>query len=188
MAKKPNPQQEAQTAENKENTSPASATGGLRSKLRVVLLVAVVLLLEGGTIAVTILLSRSPQSAAAKGLEADLLTEQNRLVEVLVVRDNFVNQRQGHTFLYDTEIFITVRKKDSEQTRARLDAMQAQLTTEIGTVFRRAEPAVLQEFELATLTRQIKAVLDDRMGMDAEGKPLVQDVFIRKCIGIRADL
>jgi len=65
--------------------------------------------------------------------------------------------------------------------------MAAQVASDIATIFRRAEPAHLGEPTLATVTRQIMASLDERIGRDAEGKSLVQEVLMKKCIQYRVD-
>jgi hypothetical protein len=66
--------------------------------------------------------------------------------------------------------------------------MQAQLSTEIATIFRRAEPSYMMEPDLATLSRQIGAVLVQKLGTDSEGEPYVMGTLIKKCIRIRADM
>jgi len=183
MAKEPTKTEAAKP----EAAAPAGAAGK-KSSLKVLLMVAVVLVLEGGTVGVTIMLSGSPAKVEGHGPTPDLAAEENKLVEDLVVKDRFANQRTGRTYLYDTEIFITVRAKDNPKVKEKVESMQAQLSTEIATIFRRAEPAHLLEPTLATLTRQVKAALDERLGKDAEGKPVVQEVLIRKCIQIPVGL
>ncbi|NJL30720.1 MAG: hypothetical protein HC898_03305, partial [Phycisphaerales bacterium] len=89
--------------------------------------------------------------------------------------------------LYDTEIWITVRQRDATKVKDQIKDMQATLATDIGVIFRRADPAQLTEPTLATLTRQVKATVDDRIGRDAEGKPIVQEALVKKCIQVRVD-
>jgi len=62
------------------------------------------------------------------------------------------------------------------------------VSTDIAEVFRKAEPSHLLEPELATLRRQIKAALTDRLGYDADNEPLVMEVVIPRCKQYRADL
>jgi flagellar basal body-associated protein FliL len=166
----------------------AEARTARKSPLKLLIMVFGVLILEAGTIGITIMLSGEPAKVEGAGPAPDQAAEEAKLVETPVVKERFANQRTGRTYLYDTEVFITVRAKDSTKVKEKVESMQAQVSTEIATIFRRAEPAHLLEPTLATLTRQIKAALDERLGKDPEGKPLVQEVLIRKCIQFRADL
>ncbi len=180
-----NPPRKGKQAEEAANAAPAPAKGG--GMLRVVLVLVGVLLLEGGTIALTIMFSGGPKVADAGQLQPDVQAAAEKPVELPLVKDQFPNQRSGRTYLYDAEIFITVRNKDAEKTRQRIEEMTATLATEVAVIFRRAEPTQLREATLATLTRQIKAAVSERLGNDGEGEPIVRDVLIRKCIEFRAD-
>ncbi len=160
----------------------------LKARLMVALIVLIVLLLEGGTVVLTMVMSGGPRQAVADGMTQDLEAEQNRSVEIEALTGQFPNQRTGRMYLYDTEVFVTTRQKDAKEVEKKLKGMEAQLATEVASIFRRADPSILGEDELATLTRQIKASLDARLGTDSQGQPLVQEVYLRKCIGIRADL
>jgi hypothetical protein len=184
MAKEAGKDKEKAPAAAPAGTAAPAAKKGSPLKVGIVLLG--VLLLEGGTVFVTMLMSGGPHKAEAKHMVAPEDAEGNKLVELLVSKDQFSNQRSGRVMLYDTEIFITVRKKDGDKLKKQVEAMQAQLSTDIATVFRRAEPAQFLEPTLATLTRQVKAVLDERLGKDAEGQPLAQETLIRRCIGFQA--
>lgn len=165
----------------------AVADKGKVSLVKVAIILGLVLLLEGGTVVMTMMLSGGPKSAQGHDVTVDTKAEDERLVELQVARDQFPNQKTGHTYLYDTEIFITVKKKDSADLKKKVESMQATLSTDIAVIFRRAEPAILTEPTLGTLSRQIKAALDERLGKDAQGQPLIHEVLIRKCIQFRAD-
>lgn len=175
----------AQTPETTEPT-PASPTRGL---IKAFVVVVVILLLEGGTVFVTMTLSGGPREVQGQGLTADLEAEQNKLVEVPVVREKFNNQLTGKTILYDTEVYVTVRHRDLKTFKQQLESMEAQVAVDIATVIRRAEPGHFMEPTLATLSRQIKMVLDERFGQTTgeDEEPMVCDVLIRKCIPFSAD-
>ncbi len=173
-----------QAEETAEEQPVASKTGGI---LRIGLVLGAVLLLEAGTIGLTMMFSGGPKVAEAQGLTPDAQAAAEKPVELLLVKDQFPNQRTGRTYIYDAEIFITVRNKDADKTKTRIADMTATLATEVAVIFRRAEPTQLREATLATLTRQIKAAVSEKIGEDAEGEPIVKDVLIRKCIEFRAD-
>jgi flagellar basal body-associated protein FliL len=172
--------EETQVAE----ASPPSKGG---STLKAILVIAAVLLIEAGTILGTIMLSGGPTEVKGEGIAADVLADQNKLVEVQVVAGKFDNQRTGRTYLYDTEVFVTVRQKHLEKFKEELESMKTQISVDVQTIFRRADPAHFQEPTRATLTRQINAALDQRFGETPEGEPYIESVLIGKCLPYRAD-
>ncbi len=175
----------AEKNEAAETGAEVAPKGGL--PIKTILIVVVVLFLEGGLILGTMWLSGGPTEVKGQGIAADLKAESNELVEVLVVKGKFDNQRTGRTYLYDTEIYATTRKKNEAMFKEELETMKTQISVDAQTIFRRAEPSHFQEPTRATLTRQIKAVLTERFGKDAEGEPIVEDVLIGKCLPYRAD-
>jgi len=172
---------------DQENSPSTESKSEKTSALKPILIILVVLLIEAGTIVGTMWLTGGPSEVEGAGLTADQKAELNKLVEVLVVEGRFDNQRTGRTYLYDTEVYATVRAKNLEKFKDELESMKTQISVEIQTIFRRAEPSHFQEPTLATLTRQIKSVLRERFGNDLEGDPMVEDVLIGKCLPYRAD-
>jgi flagellar basal body-associated protein FliL len=166
------------------NSSPEKSER--RATIKTLLIILAVMLLEGGAIVGTMYFT-GPSEVEGQGVTADLEAELSKLVEVPVVAEKFPNQRTGRTYLYDTEVFVTVEKRHETRTTQKLDASEARVSSGIATIFRRAEPAHFLEPTLATLRRQIQAVMNETIGNDGEGKPIVQDVLIRKCVPFRAD-
>lgn len=173
---------EAKTDKATEQEAPAKS-----GKMKAVIIVAAVMVLEAGAIVGTMALSGGPKPADGASVEVDDQAEQNKLVEVLVVKGKFDNHRTGRTYLYDTEIFVTVRNKHSEQFALDLEEAKTQVSVDVQTIFRRLEPAHFQEPTLATLTRQIKAKLDERFGNDTDDEPIIESVLVAKCLKYRAD-
>lgn len=149
--------------------------------IKTVIILAVVLLIEGAAISAAFLLTGGPDAVKADGALMDEMAEMEQPVEELVVADNFQNTKTGKTYIYDTEIFVVVKRKNRERVMKTLETMSAQVTTAIAIIFRRAEPAHLLEPSLATLNHQIKVALDERFKRDDEGNPIVQQVLIKKC-------
>jgi flagellar basal body-associated protein FliL len=155
--------------------------------LRTLLILLAVLAIEGIAISAAFLLVGGPADVRAAGAAADEAALAERIVEELVVSDKFQNTRTGRTYLYDTEVYILIRQKNQPQVKSALVAMRAQVLSDVATIFRRAEPAHLLEPSLATLRRQIKAALDERLGRDEQGQSMIDEVLIPKCTQIRAD-
>jgi len=173
----------------KESAAPAEPATPPKKKfpLKTMLILVGVLLLEGLAISAAFMLSGGPAKLEANTAAEDAAAAAEMPVEELVVADRFQNTRTGRTYLYDTEVYIIVRTKHQDRVKKSLESMKAQIATEIGTIFRRAEPSHLLEPTLATLQRQIKASLDETLGKDDQGNSVVEKVLITKCTQIRLD-
>jgi len=174
-------------AEQAENAAVAAAAAKGGGTLKAMIVLFAVLALEGGTIAVTMMLAGGPSEVQGVGLENDAQADANKLVEVLVIKDKFENLKTGRQFIYDTEVYITVKKRDEADVKEELERQKAQISMAIATIIRQAEPAFFQEATYATLRRQMKAELAERLGEDTEGESVVQDVLITRCIPFRGD-
>jgi flagellar basal body-associated protein FliL len=156
--------------------------------IKTILILVVALLIEGVAITGAFLLSKGPETIKADASLPDELADMEKEVEVLVIADKFQNTRTGRSYLYDTEIYVMIRNKNVEIVDETIQSRQAQLSTEIATIFRRAEPSYLMDPDLATLTRQVAAVVTDKIGLDSDSEPFVIGTLIKKCIRIRADM
>ena len=154
--------------------------------LRTFAALLVMLLLQAGVVSTVFFITGQPADVRAEGAKLEE-AELEEPVELQLVEDRFQNTRTGRAYLYDTEIYIVVPRKHQQYVQTRLERMHAQVTTEIATIFRRAEPSHLLEPELSTLTRQITAVTDRRFGYDEDGEPYVREVLIRRCMQFPAN-
>lgn len=156
--------------------------------MKTVLILAVIMLLEGGTVAALFVLSGPPDEGRTEDRSGPVPEDLGeREVEELVVEDRFANSKRGDVYLYDTHIYISVKKKHVEDMKTIRKEKSATIQSEIGTVFRGAEPSYMHEVKLLTLKRQIKHVLDGVFGEDAEGDSVVKKVLITRCVEYRAD-
>jgi hypothetical protein len=177
-------------ADEKKTDAAATPEADTKKKLPVktAIVLAVALLIEGLAISGVFIFAGGPAPIQADASLPDELADQERQVEVLVIAEKFQNTRTGRSYLYDTEIYVIIRNKDVDDIDKSIQGMQAQLSTEIATIYRRAEPSYMMEPDLATLTRQIGAVLTEKLGVDGDGEPFVMGTLIKKCIRIRADM
>ncbi len=174
-----------------------------------IIAVGAVLLIEAVLIVALFMFSGGPDTATASPGEPDEMAEMQMPAEIMVAKGKFQNTASGRNLMYDTEIWIVVKKKHQEQVEEQVEAMKASIKRDLTTIFRRANPAQLREQELATLTRQVRAALDTRFGnepeemaatedkamMDAaEGdvedmgpQPMIQEVLIAKCMEFASD-
>ena len=156
---------------------------------KTLLILGGVLVMEIATVVAVFMIAGEPPIAeGATSAGKDLLLDLEQPMEVLVVADKFPNSKRGKTYLYDTEIYIEIRKKNDAPVQNRIDNMAARIRADVATIFRKAEPTHLLEPELSTLKRQIRAALDKRLGQDENGDPYVDDIQIPKCNQFRADV
>jgi flagellar basal body-associated protein FliL len=174
-------------AEDTRKTEAAAEGKKGSGKLKAIIIVAAVLMIEGLTIVGTMMLSGGPSEAQGEGIAKEAAQQQNQIVEALLIDDVFENHRTGRPFRYDTEIYVKVRQKNLDQFKEELEAMKNQVRVDVGVIFSRAEPGHFQEPTRATLTRQVKAMLDERFGEAADGEPVIEGVLIAKCMGFRGD-
>lgn len=156
--------------------------------LKMLIILGVVMLIEAIAIGGAFLLAGGPSDVEATAIADDPEAEMNQPVEVIVTSGKFQNTRSGQPFLYDTEIYITVKRKNQDLTNARKEAMQARIDSHITTIFRRAEPAHLNEPDRQTLKRQVKAAMNNLFGNDPDGEPFVLDVIVPNMKRFSTDL
>ena len=157
--------------------------------LKTIAVIAGFFVIEAIVIGATYWLSGSPADVTAETTTKNIQAWQSALVEEMVVEDRFTNSSRGPTYLYECEIWIKVQRKHQNQVKDRLKSMQAQIRADVATIFKRAQPEHLSEPTYGTIKRQIKKALDEHLGHDEEdGKPIVENVLITKCIPSRLEL
>lgn len=175
-------------AEQEMNTQ-APVSKPKSNMMKIILLVVGVVLIETATVFGVMWIMQQDEPAQSDPTLVDQAALAEEPVELLLLSEKFQNSRSGIAYMFDTEIYAIVKRRDLELIESRLDAMRAQISRDINTVFRRAEPSHLSEGELSTLTRQIKSVLDAQFGVNEEtGEPYIREALIRKCIRYRADM
>ena len=176
-------------AKEKPEGQTAEATEPQKKKfpVKTAIVIGAVGLVEAVIIVVVFLLASGPDPITAAGTEplADTAIEQNKTVEILVANEKFPNAKGGRVCLYDTEIYIQTTKKHQQQIETQVKDKTAQITSRIRTIIGRADPAQLLSPDLTTLSRQIKAMLDEKLGVDEGGKSLINEVLVRKCTQYR---
>ena len=189
-------------------TAPEEEAGKKGLPLMPIIAVGAVLLIEAVVIVGLFVFSGAPETATAAEGQSDVVAELEMPVEIKVIQGKFQNTSSGRNLMYDTEIYVVVKKKHEEQVQEKVEGMQASIQRDLTTIFRRANPAQLREQELATLTRQVSAALNARFGdAEAEDKPaappaegeadvasedtgpepLIQEVLISKCMEFASD-
>lgn len=174
--------------EKKSEAGAVEEAGKKKLPMKTLIILVAALLIEAVAIVAVFMIAKGPEPIQADASLSEELASAEKQVEVLVIAEKFQNTRTGRSYLYDTEIYVIIRNKHMDKVDETIQGMQAQLSTEIATIFRRAEPSYMMEPDLATLSRQIGAVLVEKLGVDSEGEPYVMGTLIKKCIRIRADM
>lgn len=158
-----------------------------RLPLKTLLVLAGILALEIVTVTIAFMMAGGPAPVSAHQGADPLADDGNKESEELVIEDRFANSRRGDVYLYDSEIYVVVRKRHQAKVKEQLKNMSAQIHADIATIFRRADPSFMHEDALQTLCRQIKAALDVRFGVDTAGEPVVIRVLMTRCTEHRLD-
>ena len=180
------------TPEKKE-AAPDEAAPKRKLPIKTLAVIGVVLVVEAIAISGAFMLNGGPAAARADETDAALAAQAagEQPVELLVLSGRFLNSRTGRSYLYDTDVYIVVKQRDKAMVEARIEAMRAQITTDVASIYRRAEPSYFTEFELATITRQVRAALDERIGRppgSAADASYIQRLLIPKSTPLRVDL
>jgi flagellar basal body-associated protein FliL len=158
------------------------------SPLMTLLVLAGVLFMQVGTVGAAYWLWGGPSQVKADGAAKDQAAEAEQPVEIQVIDAKFQNTRTGRSYLYDTEVYIVAKQKHKSFVNKRLKARKAQISTEIATIIRRAEPSYFDEPELSTLTRQFRAALNRVLGQTEQGQSYIDTVLIKKMTEFRTDV
>lgn len=173
-----------------EQVKPADAPAKKRLPMKMIIVVAVVMIVEGALFGAGIMLfGDSPPAVEASTLEDDQKAKEQDLVEVLLVGGKFQNTRQGaQAYMYQTSIYVLVKQKDQAYVEEQIKAEINRITDEIIEVFARAEPAELSAPERLELKRKIMAKCNERFKVDADGKPYIHGVVMSGWMRISSDL
>lgn len=159
------------------------------SSMKTIIMVVVMLVVEAVVIVGAMTVLGGPDTVHATDSVAEIeLAEDEKLVEVPVLEGKLANNKSGATYLYNTEIYVQVKKKFADRVTAELEQFRNQIRAEITAIWRTAEPHHFQEPKLENLTRKIEALLNERFGTDGEnGEAIIARCVIVMGTGLRID-
>jgi len=135
-----------------------------------------------------LILGGPPDVEAAEVPAVMMAPEEERIVEILVLDAKLPNNKSGMTYLYDTEIYVQVKKRYSDQVDEELQQFRNEIKSEITAIWRTAEMRHFQEPRLESLTRRIQSMLSDRFGVDLQrDQPIISKCVIVMGMGFRID-
>lgn len=156
--------------------------------IKVIGLVAVLMIVEAvGVFAVVSATAKQPAAAEAAHIEGIDEADHDASVEIPLLDDKFQNMQTGGVWIWDAEIILKVKEKNSEYVAGQLENRAAEIKEGISMIFRRAQHNQLKEPGLETINRQLTAYLNKVIGHDAENQPRIERVMIPKCRGFPAN-
>jgi hypothetical protein len=160
-----------------------------RSPARLIIVVGGILAVEAVVIIGAMMLLGGPAKVEAVEVPAVLeAPEDEQIVEILVLDGKLPNNKSGATYLYDTEIYVQVKKRYADEVAEELSQFRNEIKSEITAVWRTAEARHFQEPRLESLTRRIQAMLSDRFGVDQQhDEPIISKCVIVMGMGFRID-
>ena len=160
-----------------------------RSPSRLVIIVGGIVAVEALVIIGAMTLLGGPPEVEAADLPAVLeAPEEERIVEILVLDGKLPNNKSGVTYVYDTEIYVQVKKRYADAVAEELSQFRNEIKSEITAAWRTAEPRHFQEPRLQSLTRRIQTMLSDRFGVDQQrDEPIISKCVIVMGMGFRID-
>ena len=171
-----------------EETDTGSDSGGKKLSLKTLLILGAIFVIEGAVIAGFF---SSPASQRTYKLTVRQRTTQRWLRRSLRnwwLPKNFPIPNADEPISMMQRSLSWFERKYQPEVQGKLACMAAQISGDVRTIISRAEPNHLLEPTLATLKRQIKVALDDRLGRDDEGQSRIERVVITKFTQFRADL
>lgn len=157
---------------------------------KTVIIILTVLVIEAVAIigAMTMLGGSPPEASAIDAPSTAPVPEEDKLIEALVLHARMPNSKSGVAYIYDTEIYVQVKKRHVDRVKGEIEQFQNEIKAEITAIWRTAEPQHFQEPKLETLTRKVYAMLNERFGMDkARNEAIVTKVVIVMSTGFRID-
>jgi flagellar basal body-associated protein FliL len=161
--------------------------GKRKLPMRVMLVVASIMVLEGAGVFLFLFLTSGPPEGAMANVEGADQADREASVEILLVQDRYQNMSTNRLWRWDAVIYIKVRKKNEKFVKDTMDARAAEIQAGVTQIFRRAQHSQLKEPDLKTLTRQFTAFVNQIFGDDPDGMPRVDKVLITSLNGLPTD-
>ncbi len=160
-----------------------------KSPLKLMIILGGILAVEAVVIIGAMMILGGPPDVEAAEVPAVMTApEEERIVEILVIDAKLPNNKSGMHYLYDTEIYVQVKKRYADQVSEELQQFRNEIKSEITAIWRTAELRHFQEPRLESLTRRIQIMLSDRFGVDHQrDQPIISKCVIVMGIGFRID-
>ncbi|USN98598.1 MAG: hypothetical protein H6810_10540 [Phycisphaeraceae bacterium] len=164
-------------ADEEKNTEQAEAPKK-KSPLILFGVVGVLMLLEALGVYVVMSLG-GPQSSQADTLVAPE-NEDEKITEVLLVEDRFINISTGRVWQWQATIHLRVKNKNLDWVNAELEERQAEIKEGVAEIIASAQDRHLREPRRETVKRQLTAYVNQIFGVDGNGENRVEGIVISR--------
>jgi flagellar basal body-associated protein FliL len=164
---------------------PAAAPAAAPKKkpmAKMAVMAAVVVLLEGGTVGLTMMMAGGPKRAIAEVPTTAPAPAAEKDVEIKVLDTRLPNNTSGRLYLYDIQVVITTAEKNKAKVTDLFAEKDAEIRDRIRAIIASSDAKSLSEPGLETLRRQIAYQLEQDVGKD-----LIKEVLLPKCTPQRAE-
>jgi hypothetical protein len=171
-----------------EEVQPAPAPAG-KSPRKLIVMFAAVVVIEAALIIGVMSVLGGPAEVHADHAVGPVIDDENqKAIELPVLKGRMANDKSGMTYIFDTEIYVQTRKKHEDRVKGELERFQNEIKAEVTAIWRTSEPHHFREPKLENLTRKVYALLNDRFGNDGEsGEPIISKCVIVMGTGFRVD-
>lgn len=175
-------------ADEKTTTTDAPEESG-KKRSKTFIVIAVILVVEAVGIIGGMHFFGGPSEADARDpMQMAGVPDEDKITEIKIVNTRLPNSKTGVTYLYDTEIYVQVKRKYADRVNDQLEQFQNEIRAELTALWRTSEPESFREPRLESLTRKVYALLNDRFGNDPEtGEPIINKCVIVMGTGFRVD-
>jgi flagellar basal body-associated protein FliL len=171
-----------------EQAQPAETTTKKKAPMKVVILVAALMLVEG--IAVFGFIAMSGFGAAklsADELEGQAVADLERPVEIQLIEGKFQNRSTGRPWTWHTQLYLQVRNKNVEHVEKVLEQRENEIKEGIRLIISKAQDRHLKEPGGETIRRQLTTYINTVFGADPDGEHRVEKLLISRFDGFPAD-
>ncbi|MEM7622448.1 MAG: hypothetical protein AAF235_04520 [Planctomycetota bacterium] len=129
----------------------------------------------------------SDTSAQTAMLEGEEVNEEERPVELELIKERFQNMATGRVWQWEVHVVLRVRNKNVPRIEAEKEKRANEINEGIGRIVRSAQDRHLREPGLETMTRQLTQYVNEVFGFDQDGMPRVERVIVPRCMGAPMD-
>ncbi len=144
--------------------------------LKTILIIAGVLLMEGGTITMFKIMGGGPKPAEGTDPIAQPapVNPVNEVAEVLLADGSVDNYVSGRSLIrVDLEIHAKIKKADQEKMKLLAEEHKTEIRDRIRFLVSSSQPEDLRDPKLQVIKREIKTTMDEILGPD-----MIQEIFI----------
>jgi len=161
--------------------APAAAEAGAPAKkggMKMIIAGAVVLLLEVGTVVVTMKMAGGPKQIIAAPVATHPAEEVVKDAEIKLMEARLPNLQGGKLYIYQFQAVVKVTEKDKKKVTELIAEKEFEIKDQIRTIVASSDPEELSEPGLETIRRKVMHQLEEDLG-----KELIKEVLIPTCTG-----